>query len=894
MLLPDIKGVSGVDWSKYSSLDENITINAEMPFWLYFTPNGNFGKINKYWEKIQRKSSLAEPYIACYFFDIDIKSTDYQTVEEAFEETLKICKERQFKVHFLVKSWGGVHWYIFVEPTARVDAGKKYKSKFSAMMKIIAEMFPGWDLAVGQIERLMRLPFSNHWKTGEPIPVELYRIDWEEEPIPVRVESVEDIFVNEYSYLTIEHIHNFAESITEEVDIKKAMGVSLTLGISSLIDQVNKIPIKSILKAIYNEPKDNGKNWKHFIYSGSHIGFEYKDKQTGFSTFETTMGYRIWEERNCINNFSTQNHSIDERPRGQPYAFLYYYFNKDKDLIIKFIKEHFKIQFEESSTEYIMPSLVAPNGTIHFHKNQCIYNKTKLDSKGHIKEFSIVLFDSGVYIKGMMESRFSLFWEQDSARIFYIMEKPWIFGWNNEFIIEFQETTTKFNAKYWQYGLVFKGQIEDLLDFYVALNNAVNANILPKYELLYLNGMYKDFFLLGNTFITPTFKFKNEWENIRLKTQPIKMSIQGKEHISVEEYYKLLTGITSKRVAILSYLTFIALYLWQYFWDWVAKQKQQFMLPWLFISGATHSGKSTLLSALKEWGGIDKEAVKKSIGSTPQPLKQMATDWFLVHYDEFTAENANPEKENLLRDIVNRTISARGTITGENIMYHYRASLLVDWERLPQSTSVVNRMIIVAMYEDDKKGTPQSLARIAKYSYMKDLIMKAYLVSQEDVLKEYNKSEQKLLNQGLSWRELWLNAYLLTINSLFQITSEEDVIDIIIETGKSMKKITSFWDPLTNVLSEAIIKNRFVPVRRELPPPQYGWEITVPMSREFMNEKFIQFNSIQKKYWDKVRLIGNKLRITLMNDDTELREMVDHYQQYFRGETVPNPNLYLS
>lgn len=41
-LLPDIKGSQGIDWSISNTLDENLDANEELPFGLYFTPNGNF------------------------------------------------------------------------------------------------------------------------------------------------------------------------------------------------------------------------------------------------------------------------------------------------------------------------------------------------------------------------------------------------------------------------------------------------------------------------------------------------------------------------------------------------------------------------------------------------------------------------------------------------------------------------------------------------------------------------------------------------------------------------------------------------------------------------------------------------------------------------------------
>ncbi len=121
----------------------------------------------------------------------------------------------------------------------------------------------------------------------------------------------------------------------------------------------------------------------------------------------------------------------------------------------------------------------------------------------------------------------------------------------------------------------------------------------------------------------------------------------------------------------------MALYLGHNFWEPIKKVKQQFMMPGLILSGLTRVGKSTLISILKEGSGIGIESKRLTISTTMQPLRQMATDSFIAHYDEFTGI-IPLEKEHMLRDILNKATAARGTITGDNITYHYRASLLID------------------------------------------------------------------------------------------------------------------------------------------------------------------------------------------------------------------------
>jgi hypothetical protein len=141
----------------------------------------------------------------------------------------------------------------------------------------------------------------------------------------------------------------------------------------------------------------------------------------------------------------------------------------------------------------------------------------------------------------------------------------------------------------------------------------------------------------------------------------------------------------------------------------------------------------------------------------------MATDAFIAHYDEFTGV-IPLEKEHMIRDILNKANSARGTITGDNINYNYRSSLLIDGERLPSSASVLNRMIAVPMFEDDKLGTEASLNNIRHMSYLKDLILRAYKYKDPEArVALFKKAEDILVEAGISGRNLMLNTYIVAM-----------------------------------------------------------------------------------------------------------------------------------
>lgn len=882
-LLPDIKWSQWIDWSLANTLDDNLAANLDAPFGMYFTPNGNFWRKQTIWEKLVRRAADAEKYISCFFFDIDIKSTDFQSVDEAFDKTIEILKERNLRFHFLTKSGWGVHGYIFVEPTQRYNVWEAHIRNFNGIMKTISEFFPGWDPSVGTIERLMRMPFSNHWKTGLPIKVELYRLDWEDEVEVVKVKDEDDIFIGEYTYLQSEHVTSMASSIKEDIDVKKNLGGKLSLGTSSLIDQINKIPIGNILNHIKKYPRVNWDTSTQFVYKNSFISFLHTNLKTGEVKEEDTMGYRIWEDRNCVNNFTNHNHDINDRPRWGPYSFLYYYFHKDLIKINEFLKVEFKIQFEEKTEEFMMPTIVSSAGIIQFTKTNVIYKKEQVDNKWKVNVVNRILFDSPIVIKGIMESKYSLFWEKEHSQKYYILHRPDAFE-DKDVIIDFNESRSKFNQKYWGTWLVFKGQEEDLLDFYVALNHAVGAWQIEKYQLRYLNWFYPEYFLLGNTFVTPDFQIHKAWQGTILKTQKVEVLVTGREYVTAVEFYDMMCKIFSKRVTTLSLLSYMALFLGHNFWEPIKRVKQQFMMPGLILSGLTRVGKSTLISILKEGSGISIESKRMAISATMQPLRQMATDAFIVHYDEFTGI-IPLEKEHMIRDILNKANSARWTITGDNINYHYRASLMIDWERLPASASVLNRMIAVPMFEEDKLGSELKLEDIRHMSYMKDLITSAYkYVDEESRIELFRKAETALLAEWIGWRNLLLNTYLYAMAMMLGFKNLKEIASIIKYNVWVIEASSTQQDELSSVLSDAILTKRFIPVKRHS-FANGEYTIELPLTSEFINEKGVHLIAIQKKY-PNITLYWNRLTIIIPEDDTKMMSLVDHYEQYFRNETI--------
>jgi len=882
--LPDIKSTTGIDHWKVFSLESYLDINTDTPYGLFFTPNGNFWLINKVWEKLKRNNDSAEKYVAAFYVDIDLKDTDFANIDALFEETVKTILKNNLPVTYIVKSWWWLHLYMFVEESARYQVWTIWK--FKDIQETFASFFIWWDKQSHSIAKLMRLPFSNHWKTGLPIAVELYQVfrEWDKLEVEI-VTDKEQIFLPT-NVFSLEHIKNLQSNIVEQIDIRKELKISLTSQTDWDIDIVNKLPIESVLFKLEKYPRITDTQSIKFKVQWTSIWFETTNLETWVVSTELTDWYRINIKDNYVHNFSTYKHSIMERPRGQVYSFLYYYFNKDVSIIKRFLEEQFNIKLTTTIKDAIMPPLVSGKWTIVFTQGGVLYKKEIFDQKKKkLVELDTPLFQTPFKIKWVMESKYSLFWETSTESKYYLIERLDMKN-NNEFIVEFLEDRKKFNRSYWKTGLIFLWTEEDLLDFYLAVNSAVWAWQIPKYTLSYLNGFTPDYFLMWDKFITPTFEILDEWQDTILKTQNIPTNFAHKDEISMREFCSLICGLFSERIAILSFLTYIALFLWHNFWKPIKDYKQQFMIPALIFSWKTKVWKSTLISILKEWSCLQADARRLSILSTsPQPIKQAATDSFVLHLEEFTGR-VQPEKESIVRDIINKTNSSRWLPTGQNVEFNYRASIILDWERLPSSHSVVNRCVVCAMFEADKLWNEKALYKIRPSSFLKHLITSAYKVTQEEILEAYQKAEHILSLEWFSWRQLVLYAFPLAVNILFKVVSPEKVVNVIKENLSTLGEVSTEWDELSSLLSDIVITRRITPRIVQYAMDWWDIIIEVPITNEILWEKQIDLISILREYKWKINLQNHKLIIKYSKKDKELYWKISQFSQYFREWNV--------
>jgi len=423
----------------------------------------------------------------------------------------------------------------------------------------------------------------------------------------------------------------------------------------------------------------------------------------------------------------------------------------------------------------------------------------------------------------------------------------------------------------------------DLIDFYDAIERATRTNIIREYSHIYLNWYYKEWYVLWEKVFQPN------WEEKEIIDEPIVIDTQTILHIPITkekevwQYWEQLRTVFTDRECMLAYVTFIALLMWDKFWkpalgwDW-----QQIILPWLFMSGITKSGKSTMVNLLLNWFGLSWDCRKYSIkGTTLQPLKQSATDDFILHREEFTWDIWN-DKETIVRDVLNKTKTARWLMDWTNNHYIYRSSLIIDWEQLPESESVVNRCVTIPFMLEDRIGTQQLLRAFVWVWYRKDFIKKLYEIDVNTVKSDFEKAQDRCIANWIQDRYSMMYAFLLCVNNWFNIYVEDELIKAIKENFEQFNTINSTLTPFAKLLSDMIDTKK---VWATLSNTEDWWWIAIlPIPTDEFAKRQADIMWVLKKYWRKhISIRGCNMIITvwdLNNEDDVWKDLFNYIILY--------------
>lgn len=842
---------------------------------LFFTPNWNLWARNYVWEKVAHKESDIEKYIAALYVDVDVRDQEL-TSTELLKVILDIIQKDNIPIQYIVRSWWGFHLYMFIKESERRKLWEELHRKRADIQIWLADIFPWWDKRVHKYWKLMRCPFSNHRRTWQPIKVELLKLIRGDGGITLKkVEDVNDISIDENLCIWEEHIEHFLKNISK-VEVKKEQGKSILPDMSS--KPINNLDIREVITKLKEYPREYKNKLYTFELSWNRIWFTM-DWVKYFPD-----GYRINITDNYVHNFSFWEHDLLERPRWQVFPFLYHYFNKDFNKIDEFLTKEYGISLSPKGEDGLYLSLTNDKWYIHFTNEWVIYHKSVYNKKD--KEFIEVqskLFETPIYVEGTISTNYDLLWESEDLINYYVIRK---IADNDQVIINFTEDRKKFNRIYGKKWLMFLWSEYDLLDFYMTINKAVESWALKQFDFRYLNWYYKDCYIMWDKLIWKDYEELHiEDMDMILKTQEIRIQ-DAKEEVWLDYFWEKLCKVFPNRSAMLSMCTFVMLLLWDKFRSPIlGKYKQQVLIPWLFVSGTTRAGKTTLLTILKNWARMEADTRKFSIKSTtPQPVRQAATDDFILHIEEFTWD-IGEIKETILRDILNKAKTARGNADGSNVNYIYRAWMILDWERLPKSESVANRCVVIPMFEEDKIWNEKLLWEFKNYSFLSDFIQKLYNISTMEILKAFRLVEAELASNWIRDRNLLLYSFLLLTNRLFQIFPEEQLIEAIKENLNLLNTVDKEHHELSNLLSELIIKQRIAPTQIELENNKR--QILVPFTHEIkMQNKIIIINVLNKYKW-LVTLRWNNIVCNIDSDDKsplmkDVYDTVITFSKYFK------------
>lgn len=876
-----------VDFSLSYGIDTLIKINQQQWYGLFFTPNWNLWLVNKPWDwaKALHAKKDCEEYVASLYVDIDLKDTNYGSLDKLMKVTLETIFTDKIPVQYITKSWWGLHLYTFVKEAERYTVGQAVASKLTEIQENFAKIFEWWCMNSHSINKLMRLPFSKYWRTIPPKDITLYKVRRTDTNIELDLVTDESqIVLDESLCIWEEHVMNFINN-TAEIKTVKNRWTEYIWDIGSA--QINSIPIEDIIEKLKAYPRTyQGKTYE-FSLKGTRINLKIDGR------VYVPDGYKLNKDKNYVHNFSLYEHPSEERPRWPAFVFMYNYFNKDITALNNFLSKEYDISLSkwwEGWENYIC--LPTETWYIYFTDKWVFYSKSVFNKKAKTYEdMQIKLFDMPIYIKWIIKTSYDLFWETEDENIFYILYSP---KKELEILLEYCTDRKAFNKKYWKKWLIFLWSEFDLIDLYNAINKAAEWWVIKTFDLRYLNGYYPDCYIKWEDVYDRYGKLMDITDsNIILKTQSIPHTNDSKE-ISMQEFWERLCKVFSPRLSMLSYTTFLALLLWHKFWVPMLKNyKQQVLLPWLFLSGITKSWKTTLLTILKNWADITLDARKYSIvGTSAQPLKQAATDDFILHIEEFTWQIWDA-KETILRDIMNKAKTGRGMADGNNVFYIFRSSLILDWEHMPRSESVANRCIVVPMFDSskDKIGSEKTLSDMISISYLKDFISKTYEYKPDDVLSIFKSSETTLKKNGIWDRNLLLYSFLLTVNRMFSIYIEEELIQQILDNIALHNTIDKENNVLWNLLSELIIKNKIAPTLTE---KEDYWQITIPYTMDIRWQNKIMFIDVTQQYANNIKIIWSNINIKLFTEkwwviardkaNIDIYNIILPYKSYFKVE----------
>ena len=786
------------DWLRYASkfnskkfwLEEVFTVNDKFPLGMHFTPNGNFADNNVQTGRlIQRKTwyEWAKPYWRAMVADFDRKDCEAyesESDEKYYDYLIKnyIDIEWMPTPDYLHETPGWFHfvWIIKEKESRRMHKFLSDKDISNAMFFIQASGYwwvsiwsKQWRWRLHTVTGIdvwkqrfltsasIRMPGSQYRKPGSPHEVKLFQF-FRDKLVLYKKQIIHSKDLNpslESNEITFELIKSWSVKYNEVTKSEKVLEKVIVK--NSWFDQrvfeaIDKLPMPDVLNALA---------WMRMSYWWRHCSMRYeafsKSIILDYEDWEThkPSWYKYREEANMVREFNWVR-TIDERPQWKPSRFLYYFFNRNWKFVDEFIHDKFWIKlivWEDDELWVLRHATVWENDIICLPTKIILKKLVTLQNGTTTPKVTDLFQQPFTVIWKWMTSFSAAQWETEDTEQVFIIKK---YNSDERILLRCYPTKRLWNQdNIWKW-LFFYWDDNDLWLFYDAIFNDWS---IPNYEIVGRN-WYFDWYYVFWWEVFPV-ESHDPVFNV-CKSKWFKFDIQKWMDVTIGEYARMWKKIWDEKIFMPTLLQSIAL-AWVDIWNRLENFNQ---FPWLLLTWYTWSWKTVLHETMSLAMWYAKKSRTLSISRTsPQPLKQAGIDWSILHLEEFT-DPIRLSSEDILRDILNRSISSKGT-PSKNVVWKYRSSPFVDWESMPQSESVANRFVIIPVDKRYWKWDTNSINDIQKYVITKELYPKRY-----EIWKDIKQLEETLIkwvnyltknNVNPRTANVW--APLFTVNELFNV-----------------------------------------------------------------------------------------------------------------------------
>lgn len=795
-ITPDWQRLARKFHSKKYPLKEVMKLNRDYPLWVHVTLNWNFWDNNiKTWKLLLRKvwNEWKKPYWNAMVADFDMKDCDKFWKWWDLEKYWDYLFENYIEVEWLPmpdyihKSWWWRHviWRIPDKERVKISkflTDKQVSNAFMFIQTVVywgAELQPQWSWR-WKIETVtwidvwrsrfstsasIRMPLTNHRKTGSPIQWKLYQLYREKATIFRReIIHASDILIKDELWeLTYDLIKSWSDKYDEATKAKKDFKKIVMKNSwfdKSVIEKVNEIKFPEIFDKLawYRMSYWGRHYWLSLDMSTKSVVIEYEDW-----TRHTPSWRKYWEETNRIKEFNSSK-TMDERPWWTASEFLYRFFSRNWKLVDEFLKKEFwltLIVWSDQELWVFWHTTVWDNDIICLPTKIIIKKIVTTGSWNSVPKITDLFHQPFTVIWKWFTSFSTGQWETLDEEQVFIIKK---YGSDEKQLLKCYPTKRLWNQdNIWKW-LFFYWDDNDLWLFYDWIFNDPN---IPEYDIVARN-WYFDWYYV---FWWETFPQEEHKPLFNIcKQKWFSFEINKWTQISLKEYITKGKKVRDEKIFVPAFLQAIAL-AWTNIWDRVDSFNQ---FPWLLLTWYTGSWKTVLHETISLAFWYWRKSRTMSISRTsPQPLKQAGIDWSILHLEEFT-DPIKPASEDILRDILNRSLSSRWT-PWKNIVWQYRSTPFVDWESMPQSESVANRFVIIPVDKKYWKWTTNSIHELQEFAVSEELYSKRYdLWKDPDKLYEtINKWVNFLTSEDINPRAANVRATVFTVNELFDINFSE-------------------------------------------------------------------------------------------------------------------------